>query len=251
MSAQPLLAAAGIAAGYGKKEIVRGIDLAVADREVLLVLGHNGAGKTTLMRALFGLIAPSAGRVTFAARDITGRRPAENVAEGLAFIPQGHGIFPTLSVRDNLELGAFALPDRFQLGARLDTVFALFPILAERQRQIGGTLSGGQQQMLAIGMALMHAPRLMILDEPSLGLAPNLVDKHPHGRAECALQPADRRPRRRAQDRPQDLRRPTRPVARPRRIDEAVLNDCAPTPRVIARRPQGAEAISRRHGRDA
>ena len=177
MSAQPLLAAAGIAAGYGKKEIVRGIDLAVADREVLLVLGHNGAGKTTLMRALFGLIAPSAGRVTFAARDITGRRPAENVAEGLAFIPQGHGIFPTLSVRDNLELGAFALPDRFQLGARLDTVFALFPILAERQRQIGGTLSGGQQQMLAIGMALMHAPRLMILDEPSLGLAPNLVDK--------------------------------------------------------------------------
>ena len=177
MSAQPLLAAAGIAAGYGKKEIVRGIDLAVADREVLLVLGHNGAGKTTLMRALFGLIAPSAGRVTFAARDITGRRPAENVAQGLAFIPQGHGIFPTLSVRDNLELGAFALPDRFQLGARLDTVFALFPILAERQRQIGGTLSGGQQQMLAIGMALMHAPRLMILDEPSLGLAPNLVDK--------------------------------------------------------------------------
>ncbi len=177
MSAQPLLAAAGIAAGYGKKEIVRGIDLAVAEREVLLVLGHNGAGKTTLMRALFGLIAPSAGRVTFAARDITGRRPAENVAEGLAFIPQGHGIFPTLSVRDNLELGAFALPDRFQLGARLDTVFALFPILAERQRQIGGTLSGGQQQMLAIGMALMHAPRLMILDEPSLGLAPNLVDK--------------------------------------------------------------------------
>jgi len=177
MSAQPLLAAAGIAAGYGKKEIVRGIDLAVAEREVLLVLGHNGAGKTTLMRALFGLIAPSAGRVTFAARDITGRRPAENVAQGLAFIPQGHGIFPTLSVRDNLELGAFALPDRFQLGARLDTVFALFPILAERQRQIGGTLSGGQQQMLAIGMALMHAPRLMILDEPSLGLAPNLVDK--------------------------------------------------------------------------
>jgi len=177
MSAEPLLAASGIAAGYGKKEIVRGIDLAIAEGEVLLVLGHNGAGKTTLMRALFGLIAPSAGRVTFAARDITGRRPAENVAEGLAFIPQGHGIFPTLSVRDNLELGAFALQERSQLGARLDTVFALFPILAERQRQIGGTLSGGQQQMLAIGMALMHAPRLMILDEPSLGLAPNLVDK--------------------------------------------------------------------------
>jgi branched-chain amino acid transport system ATP-binding protein len=177
MSAQHLLAAWGIAAGYGKKEVVRGIDLALAEREVLLVLGHNGAGKTTLMRALFGLVRPRAGRVRFGERDITGRRPAENVAHGLAFIPQGHGIFPTLSVRDNLELGAFALAERGTLSQRLDTVFALFPILAERQRQFGGTLSGGQQQMLAIGMALMHAPRLMILDEPSLGLAPNLVDK--------------------------------------------------------------------------
>ncbi|HXY99442.1 MAG TPA: ABC transporter ATP-binding protein [Stellaceae bacterium] len=172
-----LLEASGVAAGYGKKEIVRGVDIAVAEGEVLLVLGHNGAGKTTLMRALFGLLAPRAGRVTFAGRDITGRSPAENVADGLAFIPQGHGIFPTLSVRDNLELGAFALKERRTLGERLDTVFALFPVLAERRGQIGGTLSGGQQQMLAIAMALMHAPRLVILDEPSIGLAPNLVDK--------------------------------------------------------------------------
>ena len=177
MSAAPLLAADGVAAGYGKKEIVRGVDLAVAEREVLLVLGHNGAGKTTLMRALFGLIDPRQGHVRFAGRDITGRSPAENVADGLAFIPQGHGIFPTLSVRDNLELGAFALKERDRLAERLDTVFALFPLLAERRSQTGGTLSGGQQQMLAIGMALMHAPRLMILDEPSIGLAPNLVDK--------------------------------------------------------------------------
>jgi branched-chain amino acid transport system ATP-binding protein len=172
-----LLAAEGVVAGYGKKEIVRGVDLAVDEGEVLLVLGHNGAGKTTLMRALFGLLPPGAGRVTFAGRDITGRSPADNVAHGLAFIPQGHGIFPTLSVRDNLELGAFALKERSRLGERLDTVFALFPVLAERRGQIGGTLSGGQQQMLAIGMALMHAPRLVILDEPSIGLAPNLVDK--------------------------------------------------------------------------
>lgn len=177
MIAAPLLAADGVAAGYGKKEIVRGVDLAVAEREVLLVLGHNGAGKTTFMRALFGLIDPRQGRVHFAGRDITGRSPAENVADGLAFIPQGHGIFPTLSVRDNLELGAFALKERGRLTERLDTVFALFPLLAERRAQTGGTLSGGQQQMLAIGMALMHAPRLMILDEPSIGLAPNLVDK--------------------------------------------------------------------------
>jgi branched-chain amino acid transport system ATP-binding protein len=172
-----MLEATAIAAGYGKKEVVRGVDLAVAEREVLLVLGHNGAGKTSLMRALFGLLPPSAGRVRFAGRDITGRRPAENVADGLAFIPQGHGIFASLSVRDNLDLGAFALRERAKLGERLDTVFALFPMLAERRSQIGGTLSGGQQQMLAIGMALMHAPRLIILDEPSIGLAPNLVDK--------------------------------------------------------------------------
>jgi branched-chain amino acid transport system ATP-binding protein len=172
-----MLEAIGIAAGYGKKEVVRGVDLAVREREVLLLLGHNGAGKTSLMRTLFGLLPPRAGRVRFAGRDITGRRPAENVADGLAFIPQGHGIFASLSVRDNLDLGAFALRERAKLGERLDTVFALFPMLAERRSQIGGTLSGGQQQMLAIGMALMHAPRLIILDEPSIGLAPNLVDK--------------------------------------------------------------------------
>jgi branched-chain amino acid transport system ATP-binding protein len=172
-----MLEATAVAAGYGKKEIVRGVDLAVHEREVLLVLGHNGAGKTSLMRALFGLLPLRAGRVTFAGRDITGRRPAENVADGLAFIPQGHGIFPTLSVHDNLDLGAFALRERAKLGERLATVFALFPVLAERRSQIGGTLSGGQQQMLAIGMALMHAPRLIILDEPSIGLAPTLVDK--------------------------------------------------------------------------
>jgi branched-chain amino acid transport system ATP-binding protein len=172
-----LLAASGVIAGYGKKEIVRGVDLAVAEGEVLLVLGHNGAGKTSLMRALFGLLPLRAGRVGFAGHDITGRRPADNVADGLAFVPQGHGIFRTLSVRDNLELGAFALKERAKLGERLDTVFALFPVLAERRSQVGGTLSGGEQQMLAIGMALMHAPRLVILDEPSIGLAPNLVDK--------------------------------------------------------------------------
>ena len=142
-------------AGYGKKEIVRGVDLAVGEGEVLLVLGHNGAGKTTLMRALFGLLPLRAGRVGFAGHDITGRRPADNVADGLAFVPQGHGIFRTLSVRDNLELGAFALKERAKLGERLDTVFALFPVLAERRTQVGGTLSGGEQQMLAIGMALM------------------------------------------------------------------------------------------------
>jgi len=172
-----MLAAEAVSAGYGRKRIVHGIDLAVAKGEILLVLGHNGAGKTTLMRALFGLLRPAEGRVVYEGRDITGRVPAGNVADGIAFIPQGHGIFRTLSVRDNLDLGAFVVRDRTVLAERLETVHRLFPILAERAQQTGGTLSGGQQQMLAIGMALMHGPRLMILDEPSIGLAPNLVDK--------------------------------------------------------------------------
>jgi branched-chain amino acid transport system ATP-binding protein len=172
-----LLEATGVAAGYGRKEIVRGVDLAVEAGEVLLVLGHNGAGKTTLMRALFGLLPPRAGRVAFGGADITGRRPADNVAAGIAFIPQGRGIFRSLSVRDNLELGAFGLADRARVPALVETVHGLFPILAERRDQTAGTLSGGQQQMLAIGMALMHEPRLVIRDEPSIGLAPNLVDR--------------------------------------------------------------------------
>ncbi|MCC7275945.1 MAG: ABC transporter ATP-binding protein [Alphaproteobacteria bacterium] len=172
-----MLQATGIAAGYGRKRIVEGIDLTVGRGEIVLVLGHNGAGKTTLMRALFGLLTPDAGSVAYEGREIAGRRPAENVADGIAFIPQGHGIFRGLTVRDNLELGAYAERDAAKLTQRLETVHGLFPVLRERAGQVGGTLSGGQQQMLAIGMALMHGPRLVILDEPSIGLAPNLVDK--------------------------------------------------------------------------
>ena len=110
-------------------------------------------------------------------RDITGRTPARNVADGFAFVPQGHGVFRTLSVEANLELGGFVERERARLAERRQLVFELFPILAERRAQLAGTLSGGQQQMLAIGIALMHAPRLILLDEPSIGLAPNLVEK--------------------------------------------------------------------------
>jgi branched-chain amino acid transport system ATP-binding protein len=175
--ARAVLETAGLAAGYGRKRVVHGIDLRLLEGEILLVLGHNGAGKTTLMRAIFGLNRPMAGSVSFAGRDITGRTPAANVADGIAFVPQGHGIFRTLSVRDNLALGAFVERDQGKLPERLESVFGLFPILRERAGQIGGTLSGGQQQMLAIGMALMHGPRVLILDEPSIGLAPNLVER--------------------------------------------------------------------------
>ncbi|MEQ8347872.1 MAG: ABC transporter ATP-binding protein [Sneathiellaceae bacterium] len=174
---RPILETRGLAAGYGKKRVVQGIDLALQDGEVLLLLGHNGAGKTTLMRTIFGLLPPQGGTVLFDGREITGRTPAANVADGIAFVPQGHGIFRSLTVRTNLDLGGFAERDAAELPARLDTVFELFPILQERAHQIGGTLSGGQQQMLAIGMALMHGPRVLILDEPSIGLAPNLVER--------------------------------------------------------------------------
>jgi branched-chain amino acid transport system ATP-binding protein len=175
----PHIAAVGLSAGYGDEPVVRGVDLAIRKGEVLLVLGHNGAGKTTLMRALFGLLRPTQGKVNYLGADITGHTPAQNVRNGIAFVPQGHGIFPTLSVRTNLELGAFAADKRLT-GERLATAYELFPILKERADQIGGTLSGGQQQMLAIGMALMHAPQVLLLDEPSIGLAPNLVDRVMH-----------------------------------------------------------------------
>lgn len=172
-----LLAVTDLVAGYGKKTVVRGVDLAVQANEIVVVLGHNGAGKTTLLRTVFGLIRPQSGRVVFDGRDITSRSPSANIADGLALVPQGHGIFRTLTVRQNLELGGFVVTDRRLLAERVEQAFALFPILQERQQQIGGTLSGGQQQMLAIGMALMSGPRLLILDEPSIGLAPLLVER--------------------------------------------------------------------------
>lgn len=166
-----------LAAGYGKKEVVRGASLALHDGEIVVVLGHNGAGKTTLMKAIFGLIRPNSGKVTYYGEDVTGRAPATNVRNGLAFVPQGHSVFRTLSVRDNLELGGFVEEDKSKLEGRLEQIYTLFPILKERSRQIAGTLSGGQQQMVAIGIALMHGPRVLVLDEPSIGLAPNLVER--------------------------------------------------------------------------
>jgi branched-chain amino acid transport system ATP-binding protein len=171
------LAVSGLVAGYGRKNVVDGVDLDVAAGSIVLLLGHNGAGKTTFARALFGLLRPHAGSVRLGGHEIAGRSPARNVADGFAFVPQGHGVFRTLTVGDNLDLGGFVEHDRARLGERREQVFRMFPILAERRAQPAGTLSGGQQQMLAIGIALMHAPRFMLLDEPSIGLAPNLVEK--------------------------------------------------------------------------
>jgi branched-chain amino acid transport system ATP-binding protein len=170
----------GLVAGYGRKRVVDGIDLTVEAGRILLLLGHNGAGKTTFARSLFGLIEPEAGEIALGGKPITRRSPALNVADGFAFVPQGHGVFRGLSVADNLELGGFVEHDRTELLRRRDRVFEMFPILAERRAQRAGTMSGGQQQMLAIGIALMQAPRLLLLDEPSIGLAPNLVERVMH-----------------------------------------------------------------------
>ena len=173
----PALATEALSAGYGRKQVLNAVDLSLGEREILLMLGHNGAGKTTLLRSIFGLGRIMGGRVLYRGAEITGRKPAENVAAGLAYVPQGHGVFRSLSVADNLELGGFVERDQRALGGRKERIFELFPILKERRPQIAGTLSGGQQQMLAIGMALMHEPEVLLLDEPSIGLAPNLVER--------------------------------------------------------------------------
>jgi branched-chain amino acid transport system ATP-binding protein len=167
-----MLEATGLAAGYLGQNVVEGVDVEVGAGEAVAIIGSNGAGKTTLFRALCGLLPVSAGRVRFDGEDITGR-PTHRVARaGLAYVPAERHLFPGMSVRENLLLGAY--PGRPDPSAA-ERVFELFPRLKERQRQPAGSLSGGEQQMLAVGRALMSRPRLLMLDEPSTGLAPKLA----------------------------------------------------------------------------
>ncbi len=176
MADAPILEVRGLCAGYGEVEVLRGLDLAVAAGEVVAVLGANGVGKTTLNRALSGLIPVRAGTIRFDGHDITGADPRAIVAAGLIHVPEGRRVFPNLSVRENLVLGSFRRA-RARRAANLERVLALFPRLRERLGQSAGTLSGGEQQMLAIGRGVMAEPRLLILDEPSLGLSPLLVEQ--------------------------------------------------------------------------
>jgi branched-chain amino acid transport system ATP-binding protein len=166
----------GVRAGYGPIDALRGLDLEVREGELVCLLGANGAGKSSTLRAISGLLRPRAGRIVFGGADIHGREPSDVLRAGIAHCPEGRRVFPYLTVRENLTMGAYVRRDSAAVTADLERVYAHFPILADRRRQAAGTLSGGEQQMLAIGRALMARPRLIMFDEPSLGLAPTVVE---------------------------------------------------------------------------
>jgi branched-chain amino acid transport system ATP-binding protein len=171
-----LIALERLQVAYGGIRAVKGIDLAVEPKETVCLIGANGAGKTTTLKAITGLVRPAAGRIVYDGDDIAGKRVHEIARRGLALVPEGRGVFAQLTIEENLAMGAFSRADG-GVAADVERVFGLFPRLKERRRQTGGTLSGGEQQMLAIGRALMSRPKLLLLDEPSMGLAPLMVEK--------------------------------------------------------------------------
>jgi len=170
-----LLRAEGLVGGYGGNDILNGVDLSVAGHEIAVIVGPNGAGKSTAMKAIFGLLKLRLGRVRLDDDDITDEPPDRLVRRGMAYVPQERNVFPNLTVNENLEMGAFVRRD--DIRAALDQVYALFPALREKRRQPAGELSGGQRQMVAIGRALMIEPRLLLLDEPTAGLSPRIIDE--------------------------------------------------------------------------
>jgi branched-chain amino acid transport system ATP-binding protein len=171
-----LLRLENLHAGYGPITALRGLDIVVAPGELVCLIGANGAGKTSTLRAISGLLSPSQGRIVFDGREIHGREPAAILRAGIAHCPEGRRVFPYLTVDENLAMGAYVRRDRAAIADDVADVCRHFPILAERRHQMAGTLSGGEQQMLAIARALMARPRLVLFDEPSLGLAPTIVE---------------------------------------------------------------------------
>ncbi len=165
-----------VRARYGRVTALDGVSLTVGPGELVCLIGANGAGKTTTLKTISGLVRAAAGRILFDGREIQALPPQEILRRGIAHCPEGRRVFPHMTVKENLEMGAYVRTDAAQIATDLERVFAHFPILGERRRQSAGTLSGGEQQMLAIGRALMARPRLMLFDEPSLGLAPTVVE---------------------------------------------------------------------------
>jgi branched-chain amino acid transport system ATP-binding protein len=172
-----LLELSDVSVHYGRIQAVSGLSISVNEGEIVTLIGANGAGKSTTMRAISGIRPISAGKITFAGEDISKLRGDLRVVRGISQAPEGRGIFPGMTVMENLDMGAYARKDRKDLSEDLDRVFELFPRLAERKTQMGGTMSGGEQQMLAIGRALMAKPKLLLLDEPSMGLAPQFIQQ--------------------------------------------------------------------------
>jgi len=173
----PLLELKGLQVAYGGIHAVKGIDLTVAQGELVCLIGANGAGKTTTLKGITGLQPVKSGTIRYAGEDITGKPAFELVRKGLSMVPEGRGVFGALTIEENLAMGAYARNDRAAIHADVERVFGLFPRLKERHKQTAGTLSGGEQQMLAMGRALMSRPKLLLLDEPSMGLAPLMVQK--------------------------------------------------------------------------
>lgn len=176
MGGSPLLEVEGINAGYGKIAVLHGVSLRVGEGEIVSIVGPNGAGKSTVLKTMMGYLKPTGGTVRFRGEDVTGQEVPVVVAKGIGYVPQGRVVFPRMTVLENLEMGGFLVRDMRELRAARERVFELFPVLAERAKQWAGTLSGGEQQMLAMGRALMTSPVCMLMDEPSLGLSPKYVD---------------------------------------------------------------------------
>jgi len=177
LAATPLLELKDLQVAYGGIQAVKGIDLSVDQGELVCLIGANGAGKTTTLKGITGLQPIKSGKIRYAGEDITGKPAFQLVRKGLSMVPEGRGVFGALTIEENLAMGAYARDDRTAIKEDVERVFGLFPRLKERRKQTAGTLSGGEQQMLAMGRALMSRPKLLLLDEPSMGLAPLMVQK--------------------------------------------------------------------------